>query len=159
MVLGCATWYKWSYQRVFKTMRSWFPIFWQLASSFSTWFCSNSKWWSADLDIIYETLRWMNPHLLRFLSSIFHTNLMSSIQSPFPSMFSHCPNPPMALILVLVFHLLSAAYRYSHSISRTLCGPKSSIFFYVPSFQWIFIPYNTKILLLPEYSLILRKYL
>lgn len=65
------------------------------ASSLSTWFFSNSKGWAADLEIVYETLKWKNLHLSRSLHSIFHTHLMSKIRSPLPFECSLCQLSPV----------------------------------------------------------------
>lgn len=87
------------------------------ASSLSTWFCSNSKGWAADLEIVYETLKWKNPHLSRSLHSISHIHRMSRIRSPLPFECSLCQPSLVALVSVLVFHFSAPDYRYSHSPS------------------------------------------
>ena len=86
IVLRWTIWCKWSAQRLFKTMRSWFAIFWQPASSFSTWFHSDSREWAGDPERLSETPKRMKPHIARSLSSILPMgpDVWSTVTSLFP---------------------------------------------------------------------------
>lgn len=113
---------KWPSQRLFKTMRSRFPIFWHNVFPVSCFLTLNlvrlkfkrmgCRPWNSLWDSQVE-----EPHLSRSLHSISHIHRMSRIWPPLSFECSLCQPSLVALVSVLAFHLSAPDYRSSHSPS------------------------------------------